>query len=121
MTLNRLTGLYEQQVTITNNCGRTMAAFQLAISNLNEGVSVYNSSGTNSSGDYLVDHRSIILPGESVTTNIDYFSTLRATPGDPIFDADPKLPTPNATPRLRPMGDAASAQARRGLRKRQPP
>ena len=98
MSLNRRTGLYEQQITITNNSGRPMAAFQLIISNLNEGVSVYNGSGTNASGASLVDHLAIIPPGASVTTNIEYFSKLRTAPGDPGFDAVPKLPTPNVAP-----------------------
>jgi hypothetical protein len=49
--LNPLTGLYEEQVTITNN-GAAISGIQMVVSNLPSRVSLYNAAGTNNGLPY---------------------------------------------------------------------
>lgn len=73
---SRLTGLYEQSVTVTNVAQRAIAGFDLALSGLRDGVILYN--GMNAApGSAGLAHHLPMAAGDSVTLVLEYHAALR--------------------------------------------
>jgi uncharacterized ParB-like nuclease family protein len=85
-TLSRLTGLYEQKITVTNVAARAIAGFDLFISGLRAGVSLYNGTGTGEGGGIIAYHRPLEA-AESVTMVLEYFASPRGTIPSPVISA----------------------------------
>jgi hypothetical protein len=71
-TVNPLTGLYEQNVQISNPTGSTLDAVRVAIGNLPPGVTVANAAGTLGDGRQYVMFNQTLAPGQSATLTIEY-------------------------------------------------
>lgn len=84
--LNRLTGLYEHRIKVTNSAAREIAGFDLAISNLPDGTRVYGASPT-VDGAATLQQRRVLAAGASVTLQFDYFLPIRGTQLEPDFAA----------------------------------
>jgi len=84
--LNRRTGLYEHTVTVTNPAQREIAGFDLAISGLPEGVTIYSASPP-VNGVSTVQQRQPLAAGASVTLRFDYYLPIRGTVINPQFTA----------------------------------
>jgi hypothetical protein len=89
--LSRLTGLYEQKITVTNVAARAIAGFDLSISGLRPGVSLYNGSATLDGGGSIAYHLPM-KPAESVSFVIEYFATPRGTVPTPTITASVTKP-----------------------------
>ena len=85
--LNRQTGLYEQQLLVTNLAGRALGGFQLTASGLSEGASLYQ--GTDSS---QLNYGEPIPAGETVALWVEFFVPDRAAP-EATFTAEVALPS----------------------------
>ncbi|MBK1884298.1 PQQ-binding-like beta-propeller repeat protein [Luteolibacter pohnpeiensis] len=85
-TLNRVTGLYEQTITLSNSAQRAIAGFTLNISGLREDVTLYNGSETVDGGG-SVEYQVTIPIRTSVTIVIEYYSELRGELEDPQITA----------------------------------
>jgi fibronectin type 3 domain-containing protein len=90
-TLSRLTGLYEQRITVTNVAARAIAGFDLSISGLRTGVSLYNGTSTGEGGGSIAYHRPM-KAGESVTLVLEYFASPRGTVPTPVISAAVTMP-----------------------------
>jgi uncharacterized repeat protein (TIGR01451 family) len=73
---NPQTGLYEEQVTVTNNGATTVAGIQLLVGGLRSGVSLYNASGTNG-GVPFVQYNFPMDPGNGVHFVLEFYDPLR--------------------------------------------
>lgn len=69
---SRLTGLYEQRVTVTNVAKREIAGFDLSVSGLRAGASLYNGS---SNGQ--IAHHQPMAAGASMTMTLEYYASPR--------------------------------------------
>jgi hypothetical protein len=95
---SRLTGLYEQSVTVTNVAQRAIAGFDLALSGLRDGVILYN--GTNAApGSAGLSYHLPMAAGESVTLVLEYHAALRG-----------EIPAPTIVPTLATPAAGAVAQ-----------
>jgi hypothetical protein len=73
---SRLTGLYEQSITVTNAAARAIAGFDLSLSGLRQGVTLYN--GTNGApGTAGLSYHVPMAAGESVTLVLEYYASPR--------------------------------------------
>lgn len=80
---SRLTGLYEQSVTVTNVAQRAIAGFDLALSGLRPGVTLYN--GTNgAAGTAGLPYHLPLAAGESVTLVLEYHANPRGEIPPPV-------------------------------------
>lgn len=86
LTLNRTTLLYEAKVTVTNNGAAIDAPVVLLLSNLTEGVTLANATGTTGGAPYLAAGGGSLGAGESR----EILLTFRNPPNGPV----------NYTPRL---------------------
>lgn len=86
ITLNRRTGLYEQKITITNSSGRAIGGFDLVISNLQIGYTLYGITGD------TINHRQPIAAGESVVLTLEYHSPTSRELPTPAFELVNTLP-----------------------------
>lgn len=75
-------GLFVQQVTITNNNPLPLAGFRLLITDLPADVQVYNGQGLTPAGAPFIDGTNDLAVGASTTFTIEYFRPNR----DPVFD-----------------------------------
>ncbi len=91
--LSRLTGLYEQKVTVTNVAARAIAGFELSISGLRPGVTLYNGSSTLGGGGSIAYHQPMNA-AESVSFVIEYFASPRGTVPTPLISAAVRTPNP---------------------------
>jgi hypothetical protein len=98
-TLSRLTGLYEQRITVTNVAARAIAGFDLSISGLRTGVILYNGTSTGDGGGSIAHHQPMTA-GESVTMVIEYFASPRGTVPTPVIGAAVTVPDARAFARL---------------------
>jgi hypothetical protein len=98
-TLSRLTGLYEQRITVTNVAARAIAGFDLSISGLRTGVILYNGTATGDGGGSIAHHQPM-KAGESVALVIEYFASPRGTVPTPVIGATVTLPDARAFARL---------------------
>ena len=73
---NPQTGLYEEQVTVTNTGIITVAGIQLYVGGLRSGVSLWNASGTNG-GVPFVQYNFAIDPGNGVHFVLEFYDPLR--------------------------------------------
>lgn len=94
-TLSRLTGLHEQRVTVTNVAARPIAGFDLFISGLRTGVSLYNGT-TAGDGGGLISYHQRMEAGKSVTMVLEYFASPRGTVPTPVITAKVDLPDTRA-------------------------
>jgi VCBS repeat-containing protein len=69
---NPQTGLFEQNVTVTNIGDTTAAAIRLLVGGLRSNVSLYNASGTNGARPY-VQHNGPLNPGETVHFVLEFY------------------------------------------------
>lgn len=92
-TLNRLSGLYEQKITVTNIAARTIAGFDISVSGLRKGVSLYNGSSTGTGTGTIAYHQPVEA-GESVSLVLEYFATPRGTVPTPLINATQSAPDP---------------------------
>jgi hypothetical protein len=87
-TLNRQTGLFEQQVRITNNAGRGLGAFALSLDSLPPGAEVYNRSRTSAAGAHVITFEPRLDVGGSVDLQIEYFTPGRTAPAGMTFASE---------------------------------
>jgi len=80
-SLNRQSGLFTQQIAITNNNPLALSGFRLALEDLPAGVTAYNATG-NFGGTPFLESAQNLAPGASVTLTLEYY---RANL-DPDFD-----------------------------------
>ncbi len=73
---NPQTGLYEEQVTVTNSGTVTVAGVQLYVSGLRSGVSLYNATGTNGGVPY-VQYGFPLDPSNSVHFVLEFYNPSR--------------------------------------------
>jgi hypothetical protein len=102
VTRNPATGRYEHAVTIANNGVRPIAGFQLEVTGLSEGYSLWDS------GDGTVTHDTPLAPGEEVTLHLEYYSA--TSTWDPRPDLVVRLLYPEGNPN-NPAGDPAGDPA----------
>jgi hypothetical protein len=91
LTLNRQTGLWEQRVTVKNNGARALGGFEISVTGLPEGTSLYNATDS-TGGHLLTGYYQPLAPGESVSLMLEYYSPSRSTPLAPRLSAIPVLP-----------------------------
>ncbi len=91
-TLNRLTGLYEQKITVTNIAQRAIAGFDITISGLRTGVNLYNGSSTGQ-GSGIIAHHLPLAAGASVSMVLEYFASPRGTVPSPVMLASVTNPS----------------------------
>jgi VCBS repeat-containing protein len=70
--LNPQTGLFEQNVTVTNIGATTVAAVRLSVVGLRTNVALYNATGTNAGLPY-VQYNSPLNPGQNVKFVLEYY------------------------------------------------
>jgi uncharacterized repeat protein (TIGR01451 family) len=73
---NPQTGLYEENVTVTNAGAASVHALRLYVTGLRSGVTIYNATGTNNIGPYVEydpPFNSPLLSGNSVTFLLEFF------------------------------------------------
>jgi hypothetical protein len=73
---NPQTGLYEEQVTVTNSGTITVAGIRLYVGGLRSGVSLWNASGTNASGPF-VQYNFPMDPGGSIHFLLEFYDPSR--------------------------------------------
>lgn len=94
---SRLTGLYEQKVTVTNIAQREIAGFDLSITGLRAGVMLYNGSATGA-GSGRIAHHLPMAAGTSVALVLEYYASPR---GDiPLPEIVATVTLPDAMSRL---------------------
>jgi hypothetical protein len=76
---NPQTGLFEQSVTVTNNAGGMLDAVRVMVYDLRPDTQVFNRSGM-IEGIPHVNHNSRVLPGDTVSMVIEYYSPTRTPP-----------------------------------------
>ena len=94
LVLNRQTGLYEHQITVTNPALRSIGGVALTISSLPDGAEVYNASGQIDGDTWLVQHGVPIGPGATIDIVLEYYSPERTIATLPEIAAQPILPVP---------------------------
>src|SRR5262249_48954976 len=93
---NPQTGLFEQNVTVTNTGSTTVAAFRLLVGGLRTNVSLYNATGTNFDQRPYVQYNAPLNPGQWVSLVLQFFDADRRPFTDPL-EAIAVLPTPAGT------------------------
>ena len=91
LTLNRQTGLWEQQVTVRNDGQRAIGGFEIRVNGLPSGVELYNASdclGTQP----CAGHYQPVAPGASVSLVLEYYSADRRPVSAPQLSTVPTLP-----------------------------
>ena len=73
---NPQTGLYEEQVTVTNSGATTVAGIQVFVGGLRSGVSLYNASGTNG-GVPFVQYGFPLDPSNTVHFVLEFYDPSR--------------------------------------------
>lgn len=91
ITLNRQTGLWEQQVTVRNAGARAIGGFELRVSGLPQGACLYNAADC-LSGEPLAGHYQPLAPGESIALVLEYYTPARGAVLNPTVTATPVLP-----------------------------
>jgi len=94
---NPQTGLFEQQVIVTNNGAATVAAVRLCVGGLRSGVQLYNASGVDANRPY-VQCNAPLNPGLTVTIRLEFYVPDRRSFTNTL-EAKAVLPTA-ATPSL---------------------
>jgi hypothetical protein len=74
--LNPQTGLFEEQVTVTNNAAVTILGFRLYVGSLTNGVTLYNASGT-TNGTPFVNYNLPVDPSNHVTMTLEFYDPTR--------------------------------------------
>jgi VCBS repeat-containing protein len=72
IVLNPQTGLYEQQVTVTNTGTATVPGVRLLVGGLRSGVSLYNAVGTNGGRPY-VQYNAPLNPAQTVQLMLEFY------------------------------------------------
>jgi uncharacterized repeat protein (TIGR01451 family) len=75
-TLNPQTGLYEEQVVVTNTSAGTVLGVRLYVDGLPSGVQFYNASGTNAGRPYA-QYNSSLNPLQTVTFTLEFYNPRR--------------------------------------------
>ncbi len=91
---SRLTGLYEQKVTVTNVAQREIAGFDLSVTGLRTGVSLYNGSSTGN-GSGQIAHHQPMAAGASVALVLEYYASPRGEIPLPLITAGVAGPAAN--------------------------
>jgi uncharacterized repeat protein (TIGR01451 family) len=73
---NPQTGLYEEQVIVTNISATTVAGVRLYVGGLRSGVTLYNATGTTSGTPY-VEYDASLNPGGTVTFALEFYDASR--------------------------------------------
>lgn len=90
--IDRQTGLFYQQVIVTNQGGVAVSGLRIFTTNLPVGVQCISATGTNSGIPY-VDFAGSIAPGQSLTFNLAYYSATRRAPvGVGVFIQSVNIP-----------------------------
>ena len=72
LTLNRQTGLFEQQVKVSNGTANDVAALRLRLGNIATNVVPYNASGKTEQGNWFVLYNQALADGETVEFLLEY-------------------------------------------------
>lgn len=101
--LSLQTGLFEQEITISNE-GAAVAAFRVTATGLPDKVELYNRSGV-SGGSPFIDYKESLEGGETVLLTVEFFDpnrSLRTPPDYTVTSID-------ATPAVGPVIDESNA------------
>jgi uncharacterized ParB-like nuclease family protein len=110
LRFSRLTGLYEQKVTVTNVAARAIAGFDLALTGLRTGVILYN--GVNeSAGSASLAYHQPMEAGQSVTLVLEYWANPRGQVPPPTITSSVAPPPSGAKVLAGSGGDGAPAFA----------
>jgi uncharacterized repeat protein (TIGR01451 family) len=91
---NPETQLYEENVSVTNFGTAAVYSLRVYVGHLRSGVSLYNATGTNSSGPYVeYDPPSPLLPGNGVTFWLEFY-VVNGLPFTNSLTVVAALPTP---------------------------
>jgi uncharacterized repeat protein (TIGR01451 family) len=74
--LNPQTGLYEENVTVTNTAGVTILGFRLYVGGLSGGITLYNASGT-SNGVPYVNYNAAVASSNTASLILQFFDPTR--------------------------------------------
>lgn len=77
--IDRQTGLFYQQVVITNGGLAAVSGFRLSVTNLPAGARCVSATGTNA-GVPFVEFSGSLAPGQTLTFNLAYYSSTRKAP-----------------------------------------
>ena len=102
LTLNRQTSLINQAITVTNNTGRAINGFRLFITDLPEGVQLWNAHGIIDGVPYI-DIFTTLEAGASLEILLEYYRPSRQlgfTPTFALTEATGVAPGPGASPPL---------------------
>jgi len=88
---NPQTGLFEENVTVTNIGSVTILGFRMYVGGLTGGITLYNATGT-ANGVPYVDYIFPLDPSNHVTVTLELFSPMRVTPTNSI-SVEPILPS----------------------------
>jgi hypothetical protein len=95
VVFTRLTGLYEQTITVTNVAKRAIAGFELSLSGLREGVTLYNGANGQPGSASLV-YQQPLAAGASVTMVLEYWASPRGPIPSPVFSPTTIIPSTQA-------------------------
>ncbi len=78
-SIDRQSGLFYQQVIVTNTGAVAVSGIRMSVTNLPAGVRCISATGTNSGIPYI-DYTGSINPGQTLTLNLAYYSNNRQAP-----------------------------------------
>ncbi len=96
-------GLMQQLITITNLTSGTYTAVRVTLHLTQSGISVYDATGTNASGDAYLQYNYPVPPHGTVTFAVEYYVANRTTIPNPVITvtltpAQAPTPVPNGAP-----------------------
>jgi hypothetical protein len=77
--IDRQTGLYYEQVVVTNTGSGAINGLQISATNLSAGIWFVTATGTNAGIPY-VDFANTLAPGQTLTLNLAFYSSNRQAP-----------------------------------------
>jgi hypothetical protein len=79
VTLNMANGLFEQVISVTNSSLYDVQSITLTVSDISEGATLYNTTGTNSDGTSEIHWVGTLASGSSMDFTLQYFTTSLGT------------------------------------------
>lgn len=77
LAVNRQTGLWEQRITVRNTAQRAIGGFEISVTGLPAGTTLYNASGTRPPA-FIVGYYQPIAAGGPVAITLEYYAPGRA-------------------------------------------
>jgi hypothetical protein len=95
-TIDRQTGLFYEQVIVTNSGAATLGGFRISITNLPAGAWCVSATGTNAGMPY-VDFTGSLASGATITLKLAYYSSRRQAPVGVVVSVQPVTPVAPVT------------------------